>query len=80
MKERTQQQGSAATRLRRASEALRPLLTDPALRAAYRGRALAASGRFTRAVLARETLALYARAIAAAQARPGGRASVPQSR
>jgi len=62
------------------AEALRPLLTDPALRAAYRGRALAASGRFTRAVLARETLALYARAIAAAQARPGGRASVPQSR
>jgi glycosyltransferase involved in cell wall biosynthesis len=61
------------------AEALRPLLTDPALRAAYRGRALAASGRFTRAVLARETLALYDRAIAAARGRPGGRASVPQS-
>ena len=59
--------------------ALRPLLVDPALRRAYRSRALAASGRFTRAVLARETLALYDRAIVAARGRPGGRASVPQS-
>jgi glycogen(starch) synthase len=48
------------------AEALRPLLVDPALRAAYRRRALAASGRFTREVLARETLDLYARAVAAA--------------
>ena len=48
------------------AEALRPLLADPALRAAYRRRALAASGRFTREVLARETLDLYARAVAAA--------------
>ena len=62
------------------ADALRPLLADPALRLAYRARALAAAGRFDRATLARETLALYARAIAAAQARPGGRASVPQSR
>ncbi|KQO64179.1 glycosyltransferase family 4 protein [Methylobacterium sp. Leaf88] len=62
------------------AEALRPLLADPALRGAYRSRALAASGRFTRAVLGRETLALYARAIAAARTRPKRRASAPQSR
>lgn len=49
------------------ADALRPLLTDPSLRQAYRTRALAAAGRFTRDVLAGETLALYARAIAAAR-------------
>ena len=48
------------------ADALRPLLGDPSLRLAYRTRALAAAGRFSRAQLARETLALYARAIAAA--------------
>lgn len=48
------------------ADALRPLLADPALRLAYRARALAAAGRFDRATLARETLALYARALAAA--------------
>jgi glycosyltransferase involved in cell wall biosynthesis len=52
------------------ADALRPLLTDPALRRAYRVRALAAAGRFDRAGLGRETLALYARAIAAAARRP----------
>jgi glycogen(starch) synthase len=48
------------------AEALRPLLRDPALRQAYRARALAAAGRFTRASLGAETLDLYRRAIAAA--------------
>ncbi|MGU3537972.1 glycosyltransferase family 4 protein [Methylobacterium sp. A54F] len=48
------------------ADALRPLLSDPALRAAYRARALAAAGRFDRASLGRETLALYERAIEAA--------------
>ena len=62
------------------AEALRPLLADPALRAAYRRRALAASGRFTREVLGRETLDLYARAVAAARTGPRRRASAPQSR
>lgn len=52
---------------------MRPLLADPALRDAYRSRALAASGRFTRAVLARETLDLYAQAIAAVRPGPGRR-------
>jgi len=51
------------------ADALRPLLTDPDLRRAYRARALAAAGRFSRASLGRETLALYERAIAAAQSR-----------
>ncbi|MCJ2071269.1 glycosyltransferase family 4 protein [Methylobacterium sp. J-030] len=51
------------------AEALRPLLTDPDLRRAYRTRALAAAGRFDRASLGRETLALYERAIAAARIR-----------
>ena len=46
------------------ADALRPLLADPPLRLAYRARALAAAGRFDRARLGRETLALYARAIA----------------
>ncbi len=41
------------------AEALRPLLADPGLRHAYRARALAAAGRFDRASLGRETLALY---------------------
>ncbi|MGU3282409.1 glycosyltransferase family 4 protein [Methylobacterium mesophilicum] len=45
------------------AEALRPLLRDPALRSAYRIRALAAAGRFDRASLGRETLDLYRRAI-----------------
>ncbi len=45
--------------------ALRPLLVDPALRRAYRAGALAAAGRFDRASLGRETLALYAAAIRA---------------
>lgn len=45
------------------AEALRPLLRDPALRVAYRIRALAAAGRFDRASLGRETLDLYRRAI-----------------
>jgi glycogen synthase len=46
------------------ADALRPLLADPALRQAYRTRALAAAGRFSREALADETLALYARALA----------------
>ncbi|KQP91333.1 glycosyl transferase family 1 [Methylobacterium sp. Leaf113] len=54
------------------ADALRPLLADPALRLAYRSRALAESGRFTREILARETLALYARAIAAVRFRVEG--------
>ncbi|MCJ2043088.1 glycosyltransferase family 4 protein [Methylobacterium sp. J-078] len=65
------------------ADALRPLLVDPALRQAYRSRALAASGRFTRAALAGETLDLYARAIAAARSRARGHApatEAPQSR
>ncbi|SFL97662.1 glycosyltransferase family 4 protein [Methylorubrum salsuginis] len=41
------------------ADALRPLLADPGLRHAYRARALAAAGRFDRASLGRETLALY---------------------
>ncbi len=49
------------------ADALRPLLRDPALRRAYRARALAAAGRFTRESLGRETLDLYGRAIAAAR-------------
>jgi glycogen(starch) synthase len=49
------------------ADALRPLLTDPTLRRAYRARALAAAGRFSRASLGGETLALYERAIAAAR-------------
>ncbi len=51
------------------ADALRPLLTDPDLRRAYRARALAAAGRFSRASLGRETLALYERAITAARGR-----------
>jgi glycogen synthase len=49
------------------ADALRPLLTDPDLRRAYRARAQAAAGRFSRASLGRETLALYEQAIAAAR-------------
>ncbi|MFH6780969.1 MULTISPECIES: glycosyltransferase family 4 protein [Methylobacterium] len=49
------------------ADALRPLLSDPALRQAYRARALAAAGRFGRESLGRETLDLYRRAIAAAR-------------
>ncbi len=49
------------------ADALRPLLLDPGLRRAYRARALAAAGRFTRASLGRATLDLYGRAIAAAR-------------
>ncbi|MEE7505749.1 glycosyltransferase family 4 protein [Methylobacterium mesophilicum] len=49
------------------AEALRPLLTDPDLRLAYRARALAAAGRFDRTRLGRETLALYERALSAAR-------------
>ncbi|MDP4023004.1 glycosyltransferase family 4 protein [Methylobacterium sp. NEAU 140] len=49
------------------AEALRPLLVDPGLRRTYRARALAAAGRFGRASLGRETLALYRRAVAAAR-------------
>lgn len=49
------------------ADALRPLLLDPGLRRAYRMRALAAAGRFDRASLGRETLALYEAAIAAAR-------------
>ncbi|MCF4129980.1 glycosyltransferase family 4 protein [Methylobacterium sp. SyP6R] len=49
------------------ADALRPLLRDPGLRRAYRARALAAAGRFTRGSLARATLDLYGRAIAAAR-------------
>ena len=41
------------------ADAVRPLLLDPALCRAYRARALAAAGRFDRARLGRETLALY---------------------
>jgi glycosyltransferase involved in cell wall biosynthesis len=48
------------------AQALRPLIADPALRETCRGNARAAAGRFTRARLGRETLALYALAIAAA--------------
>ncbi|TNC12751.1 glycosyltransferase family 4 protein [Methylobacterium terricola] len=46
------------------ADALRPLLRDPALRLAYRARALAAAGRFGRESLGRETLDLYGRAVA----------------
>ena len=49
------------------ADALRPLLLDPGLRRACRMRALAAAGRFDRASLGRETLALYEAAIAAAR-------------
>ncbi|ABY28624.1 glycosyltransferase family 4 protein [Methylorubrum extorquens] len=49
------------------ADALRPLLLDPGLRRAYHMRALAAAGRFDRASLGRETLALYEAAIAAAR-------------
>ncbi|AMB43340.1 glycosyltransferase family 4 protein [Methylobacterium sp. AMS5] len=49
------------------ADALRPLLRDPGLRRAYRMRALAAAGRFDRASLGRDTLALYEAAIAAAE-------------
>ncbi|KQQ25331.1 glycosyl transferase family 1 [Methylobacterium sp. Leaf123] len=49
------------------ADALRPLLRDPGLRRAYRARALAAAGRFDRASLGRETLALYEAAAAAAR-------------
>ncbi|GEL43617.1 hypothetical protein MEX01_42080 [Methylorubrum extorquens] len=49
------------------ADALRPLLLDAGLRRAYRMRALAAAGRFDRASLGRETLALYEAAIAAAR-------------
>jgi glycosyltransferase involved in cell wall biosynthesis len=49
------------------ADALRPLLLDPGLRRAYRMRALAAAGRFDRASLGRETVALYEAAIAAAR-------------
>ena len=62
------------------AEAMRPLLANPALREAYRSRALSASGRFTREGLALETLDLYARAIAAARTRHSRRISAPQSR
>ncbi len=55
------------------ADALRPLLRDPALRLAYRARALAAAGRFDRARLGRETLDLYRRAVAAARSRPHAR-------
>lgn len=54
------------------ADALRPLLLDPALRRAHRARALAAAGRFDRASLGRETLALYEAAIAAARRRRNG--------
>ena len=49
------------------ADAVRPLLTDPDLRLAYRERARAAAGRFDRRRLGRETLALYERAIWAAR-------------
>jgi len=49
------------------ADALRPLLVDPDLRRAYRIRALASAGRFDRASLGRETLALYEAAIRAAR-------------
>ncbi|GJE71587.1 Phosphatidyl-myo-inositol mannosyltransferase [Methylorubrum podarium] len=49
------------------ADALRPLLVDPGLRRACRARALAAAGRFDRASLGRETLALYEAAIGAAR-------------
>lgn len=51
------------------AEAIRPLLADPGLRQRLRARALAAAGRFDRATLGRETLALYEQAIRRAQAR-----------
>ena len=51
------------------ADAIRPLLADPELRLAYRARALAAAGRFTREGLARRTLDLYARAVASARSR-----------
>ncbi|AWB22795.1 glycosyl transferase family 1 [Methylobacterium currus] len=55
------------------ADALRPLLLDPALRRAYRARALAAAGRFTRASLGLATLDLYRRAIAASREDPQAR-------
>ena len=54
------------------ADAIRPLLADSDLRLAYRARALSAAGRFTRESLARETLDLYARAVAAARSRKAG--------
>ncbi|RIY02686.1 glycosyltransferase [Aureimonas flava] len=53
------------------AEALRPVIADPALRAALRAKALRAAGRFTRVTLGRETLALYEEALARRQARNG---------
>ena len=54
------------------ADAIRPLLADPDRRLDHRARALSAAGRFTRAGLARETLALYARAVSAARSRAAG--------
>lgn len=51
------------------ADAIRPLLSDPALRQRLRANALAASGAFDRTRLGGETLALYRRAIAAHQGR-----------
>lgn len=49
------------------ADAVRPLLRDETLRRRLRGRALAAAGAFDRSRLGRETLTLYARAIASAR-------------
>ncbi len=49
------------------ADALRPLIAEPSLRSACRARAQSAAGRFTRATLGRDTLALYAQAVAAAR-------------
>lgn len=51
------------------ADALRPLISEPAMRLKVRERALAAAGRFTRRTLGRETLALYRQAIEGFQSR-----------
>jgi len=48
------------------ADAMRPVIEDPATRAQLRAKALLAAGRFTRATLAEETLALYQQAVAQA--------------
>lgn len=51
------------------ADAIRPILQDAGMREALRAKALEAAGRFNRATLGRETLALYEEALKAAQSR-----------
>lgn len=51
------------------ADAIRPLLVDPGIRQTLRAKAIEAAGRFDRATLGRETLALYEAAILYAQSR-----------